>query len=100
MERSSPLAALQPQSLHFGHWGGLEARLKASTTTTNFGVGRTRRHVNFDFKDLSMQKGVVDYFNLKPVRGSSPTASLAADLSQNFHIDKRYALLATLLLSY
>lgn len=28
-----------------------------------------------------------DYFQMKPVRGSSPTASLAADLSQNFHID-------------
>ena len=32
-----------------------------------------------------------DYFQIKPVRGSSPTASLAADLSQNFHIDMRYA---------
>ena len=32
-----------------------------------------------------------DYFALKPVRGSSPTASLAADLSQNFHIDMRNA---------
>lgn len=30
-----------------------------------------------------------DYFSRvkKPIRGSSPTASLAADLSQNFHID-------------
>ncbi|KAI4116499.1 MAG: hypothetical protein LQ338_007705 [Usnochroma carphineum] len=35
-----------------------------------------------------MNKGPIDYFNLKPVRGSSPTASLAADLSQNFHIDQ------------
>ena len=32
----------------------------------------------------------MDYFSLKPVRGSSPTSSLAADLSQNFHIDQRY----------
>jgi M-phase inducer tyrosine phosphatase len=30
-----------------------------------------------------------DYFQMKPIRGSSPTASLAADLSQNFHIDMR-----------
>jgi hypothetical protein len=32
-----------------------------------------------------------DYF-MQPVRGSSPAASLAADLSQNFHIDMRYAI--------
>ncbi|KAI4173292.1 MAG: hypothetical protein LQ343_003003 [Gyalolechia ehrenbergii] len=36
-----------------------------------------------------MNKAPTDYFSLKPVRGSSPTASLAADLSQNFHIDQR-----------
>ncbi|KAL8941684.1 MAG: hypothetical protein Q9216_002097 [Gyalolechia sp. 2 TL-2023] len=42
----------------------------------------------FDFRDLSMKKAPTDYFSLKPVRGSSPTASLAADLSQNFHIDQ------------
>ncbi|KAK1146405.1 m-phase inducer phosphatase [Aspergillus melleus] len=35
-----------------------------------------------------MKKSHGDYFNVKPVRGSSPTASLAADLSQNFHIDR------------
>lgn len=40
-----------------------------------------------------MKKSQPDYFTLKacPVRGSSPTASLAADLSQNFHIDQRYS---------
>ncbi|KAL8873594.1 MAG: hypothetical protein Q9174_000960 [Haloplaca sp. 1 TL-2023] len=37
---------------------------------------------------MSMTKASTDYFSLKPVRGSSPTASLAADLSQNFHIDQ------------
>jgi M-phase inducer tyrosine phosphatase len=43
---------------------------------------------NFNFKDLSMKKAHgADYFNVK---GSSPTASLAADLSQNFHIDQRF----------
>lgn len=36
-----------------------------------------------------MKKSNPDYFAMKPVRGSSPTASLAADLSQNFHIDQR-----------
>jgi M-phase inducer tyrosine phosphatase len=35
-------------------------------------------------------KSSCDYFTLKPVRGLSPTTSLAADLSQNFHIEQRY----------
>ena len=39
-----------------------------------------------------MKKSRPDYFSTKPVRGSSPTASLAADLSQNFHIDQRCVL--------
>lgn len=34
-----------------------------------------------------MHKGPGDYFNAKDVRGSSPAASLAADLSQNFRLD-------------
>jgi len=38
-----------------------------------------------------MKKTTPDYFTLRPARGSSPTASLAADLSSNFHIDQRYA---------
>lgn len=46
----------------------------------------------FNFKELSMKKSSSDYFNMKPIRGSSPTASLAADLSQNFHIDQRYVM--------
>lgn len=36
---------------------------------------------------LQLQRTKADYFNLKSVRGSSPTASLAADLCQNFRID-------------
>jgi hypothetical protein len=40
---------------------------------------------NFNFKDLAMKKA-------KPIHGSSPAGSLAADLSQNFHIDRRYVL--------
>jgi hypothetical protein len=44
----------------------------------------------FNFRDLSMKRSKPDYFSMRPVRGSSPTASLAADLSQNFHIDMRY----------
>lgn len=38
-----------------------------------------------------MKRSQGDYFSSKAVRGSSPTASLAADLSQNFHIDQRFA---------
>ncbi len=52
--------------------------------------GRYGEKLKFDpsnFKDLSSN----DYFGLKPVRGSSPTTTLAADLSQNFHIDQRYS---------
>lgn len=37
-----------------------------------------------------MKKNSPDYFTMRPTRGSSPTASLAADLSSNFHIDQRY----------
>ena len=47
---------------------------------------------NFNFKDISMRGMSSDYFSLKPGRGVSPTASLAVDLSQNFHIDRRYIL--------
>ena len=87
MERSSPLAAMQPPSM-MGAWG-----------FQNNVLG-SRHHCSgpafvapssFDFKDLTMKKSSSDYFSIKSVRGSSPTASLAADLSQNFHIDQRYA---------
>lgn len=47
-----------------------------------------------------MAKAPTDYFNLKPLRGSSPTASLAADLSQNFHIDQRYYSLPSTAVGY
>ncbi|MCJ1249246.1 cell division cycle 25 [Trapelia coarctata] len=85
MERSSPLAALQPQSLPFGHWGG---RLEAPPSNPQFGGNMGFGLSNFNFKDLSMARPRPDYFNLKPVRGSSPTSCLTADLSQNFHIDQ------------
>ncbi|MCJ1393989.1 cell division cycle- protein [Xylographa bjoerkii] len=86
MERSSPLAAMQPQSLPFGHWG---FRIDGPTSNPPFGGGIGCGAIsNFNFKDLSMNKPHPDYFSLKPIRGSSPTACLAADLSQNFHIDQ------------
>ena len=34
-----------------------------------------------------LHKGTSDYFNAKDCPGSSPAASLAADLSQNFRLD-------------
>lgn len=91
MERSSPLAAMQPPSLPFGHWG---CRGEADSSYSQYGgqYGGPLKFgpSSFNFKDLSMAKAPTDYFSLKPLRGSSPTASLAADLSQNFHIDQRY----------
>lgn len=88
MERSSPLAAIQPPTLPFGHWGGCQDNQPSYSEYNggrlNFGPS------SFNFKDLSMARVPTEYFSLKPVRGSSPTASLAADLSQNFHIDQRY----------
>ncbi|KAL5334246.1 hypothetical protein BJX70DRAFT_23524 [Aspergillus crustosus] len=84
MEHSSPLAAMQPPSVLLGHC----FRSDASTSYHGFsplpGLGAS----GFNFKDLSMKRPQGDYFNVRPVRGSSPTASLAADLSQNFHIDQ------------
>jgi M-phase inducer tyrosine phosphatase len=83
MEHSSPLAAMQPPPVVFGHCFRSEA-----TSFAAFPPVRTFGPNNF--KDIAMKRAHADYFSMKPVRGSSPTASLAADLSQNFHIDKRY----------
>lgn len=92
MEHSSPLAAMQPSSLPIGQWG---CRNETQDTFPYLGRQCGGQHSfgpsSFNFKDLSMKKSPTDYFNSKPVRGSSPTASLAADLSQNFHIDRRQA---------
>lgn len=80
MELSSPLAAMKPPpAVPFG------CRRPAAASHT---VGP----LSFNIRDLGMKKSQPDYFSLKtaPIRGSSPSASLAADLSQNFHIDQRY----------
>lgn len=81
MEASSPLASMQASS--FNVTCGSQA-----DTLVSFGSGAMLAPHNFNFKDLSMKKSTSDYFSSKPIRGSSPTASLAADLSQNFHIDQ------------
>lgn len=45
---------------------------------------------SFNFEGLSVKEASKDYFNHRPVRGSSPTSTLVADLSQNLLIDQRY----------
>lgn len=89
METSSPLAAMQQaHNLHYAYQvEGPAAFVARLHGTSNFGPDA------FNFRDLAMKRSAPqDYFNMpKPVRGSSPTASLAADLSQNMHIDQRYA---------
>ena len=93
MQRSSPLAAMQPSAPPYGAWGcGAEAQTSYTEYGRSLGGGLNHGPPSFNFRDLSMEKVPVDYFNLKPMRGSSPTASLAADLSTNFHIEQRYIL--------
>lgn len=93
MEHSSPLAAMQPPSMLLGHCFRPDPPKSYPSCGSMSGLGGPGGPAgNFNFKDLSMKKSHSDYFNLKPVRGSSPTASLAADLSQNFHIDQRCVL--------
>ncbi|KAH2129073.1 hypothetical protein KXW66_008715 [Aspergillus fumigatus] len=84
MEHSSPLAAMQPPSVMFGHCFRSDAPTSYPTFGPRSGLGPN----SFNFKELSMKKASGDYFGMNPVRGSSPTASLAADLSQNFHINQ------------
>ncbi|KAJ5988002.1 hypothetical protein N7481_003212 [Penicillium waksmanii] len=81
MEHSSPLAAMQPPSMMFGHC------FRADAPTSYPSLSGFNQN-SFNFKDLSMKKSGSDYFNMNPLHTSSPAASLAADLSQNFHIDQ------------
>jgi hypothetical protein len=85
MEMSSPLAAMHPPPLP-APWG---LRRDLPSTKPLFG-GHAFGPKSFNFRDLSMKKSNTDYFNLQPLRGSSPTASLAADMSSNLHVDQRY----------
>ncbi|KAI1908790.1 m-phase inducer phosphatase [Ophidiomyces ophidiicola] len=75
---------MQPPSVMFGHHFGTQAKAGFSS----FPIVRKFGPESFNFKDLSMKTGHADYFTANPHRGSSPTVSLAADLSQNFHIDR------------
>ncbi|KAF4989701.1 hypothetical protein FDECE_14616 [Fusarium decemcellulare] len=76
MEASSPLAALhRPMPIH--GWGRDVFRPHFSSATTSATMSLREQ----------LHKSTADYFNVKDVRGSSPAASLAADLSQNFRLD-------------
>lgn len=81
---SSPLAAMHPPALP-GPWG---YRRDLPTSKPLF-AGHAMSSQNFNFRDMSMRKGGMDYFNMQPMRDSSPTSSLAADMSSNLHVDQR-----------
>lgn len=89
METSSPLAALRPAPPTFGGQGDI-FRSRAHTHYSNNPIRAGT--FNFDLRDqfnLDLQRPTPGYFSLKAfggINGSSPTVSLAADLSQNFSI--------------
>lgn len=76
MEASSPLAAMHPTAAP--SWG--------YTSHGTFGAGNLFGAGRSSIRD-QLQRAKPDYFNVKNIRGSSPSASLAADLSQNFCLD-------------
>ena len=89
IEASSPLAALQPPSFHRSPW---------SLASGGFPSNSPRRGVSSNISDSlfgpklnvrSRMEGT-SYFDLGSRLESSPTSSLVADLSQNFHIDKTF----------
>jgi hypothetical protein len=88
MEMSSPLAAMHPPAAMPAPWG---YRRDLPPSKPLFGVHNLGQK-SFNFRDMSMKKGGMDgsYFAHQPMRGSSPTASLAADMSSNLHVDQRY----------
>ena len=79
METSSPLAAMRPGAPSFGQQDLFHPHAHMASNH----VGPGSLHLRDQF---AMQHPHPDYFNIKSIRGSSPTASLAADLSQNFNI--------------
>ncbi|KAF2134506.1 Rhodanese-like protein [Dothidotthia symphoricarpi CBS 119687] len=83
MEMSSPLAAMHPPPIP-GPWGYRRDLPPSKPLFSSHSLGSK----NFNFRDMSMRKGGGDYFTLQSIRGSSPTASLAADMSQNLHVDQ------------
>lgn len=84
MDTSSPLAAMRPAPPPFGQadlFGSHHRSHLAPSNPLEAGsLNNLRDHFGF-------QRPNADFFNVKSVRGSSPTTSLAADLSQNFRIN-------------
>lgn len=74
METSSPLAAIRPAPPTFGQSNLFGPPLGPSP------LGPGSMNI--------FQRQNPEYFNIKAVRGSSPAASLAADLSQNFKLNE------------
>ena len=75
METSSPLAALRPGPSAFEQRGLFGARSR------HLGPSAFGAPTMFTFQRNA------DYFSMGDLRGSSPAASLAADLSQNFKLN-------------
>lgn len=80
METSSPLAAMQP-SMPMPSWGGGQDIFRSHPHSHYSPVG------GIGHRALRERLQKADYFTIKDIQGSSPAASLAADLSQNFRID-------------
>lgn len=83
---SSPLAAMRPPPIP--SWG-----LRRDLPSSKF-ASHPYGPRSFNFRDMSMKRDVgikkinSDYFSLQPMRGSSPTTSLAADMSSNLCVDQ------------
>ncbi|KAK7425673.1 m-phase inducer phosphatase [Neonectria magnoliae] len=81
MEASSPLAAMH-RPMPVPGWG----RDIFRSHSHNHFSGSSGGSSGFSLRE-QLHKSTADYFNVKDIRGSSPAASLAADLSQNFRLD-------------
>jgi len=71
-------------------WGFRDASEAMAQKSASNSFGRATK---LAFGDLGFGKDYFGHNGGPVVRGSSPSASLAADLSQNFYIDQRFALL-------
>ncbi len=79
MEASSPLAALH-RPMPAPSWGARDIFRSHHSFTGPVASAA------FSLRE-QLQRGTSDYFSSNEPRGSSPAASLAADLSQNFRLD-------------
>ena len=97
---TSPLAALH-RPTPVPAWGsrGLfrSHTLSHYTSATSSGPSSISSSTcgSMGLREQMHKQAAGDYFNVKEVRGSSPAASLAADLSQNFRIDNEIRLATT-----